>query len=244
MDVESAAQQQRTALRMAIPSKGRMAEDTLKLLSDCQLAVYKPNPRQYTAVISQARTRAARARSTRPEAGWPTACSAQLPHLEVWFQRASDVVRKLVYGDVDLGIVGHDMLSELAHGNSDLVVLHDALAFGKCHLGLGVPMQGRFAGVHTIEDLRRRVALAAPPPHRLGLAGQRRVHQALQPPPAAAAPLLPAIVSASASRMTHLHAVLARLAWAQDAGLDGAHAAARGDRLPQHCEAVLCGEGL
>ena len=45
--------QQRTALRMAIPSKGRMAEDTLKLLQDCQLSVYKPNPRQYTAVISQ-----------------------------------------------------------------------------------------------------------------------------------------------------------------------------------------------
>ena len=30
----------------------------------------------------------------------------QLPGLEVWFQRASDVVRKLLYGDVDLGIVG------------------------------------------------------------------------------------------------------------------------------------------
>ena len=83
----------------------------------------------------------------------------QLPQLEVWFQRASDVVRKLVYGDVDLGIVGFDMLSELAHANPDLVVLHDALAFGKCHLGLGVPMQGRFADVHTINDLRRQTRL-------------------------------------------------------------------------------------
>lgn len=81
--------------------------------------------------------------------------AAQLPHLEVWFQRASDVVRKLVYGDVDLGIVGFDMLSELAHANPDLVVLHDALGFGKCHLGLGVPIQGRFADVHSLEDLRR-----------------------------------------------------------------------------------------
>ncbi len=33
----------------------------------------------------------------------------QLPGLEVWFQRASDVVRKLLYGDVDLGIVGADL---------------------------------------------------------------------------------------------------------------------------------------
>ncbi|KAK9797779.1 hypothetical protein WJX73_001845 [Symbiochloris irregularis] len=120
----------RTALRLAIPSKGRLAEDTLRLLQDCQLPVYKPNPRQYIAVINQ------------------------MPNLEVWFQRASDVVRKLVYGDVDLGIVGYDMFQEIAGTNPDLIVLHDALAFGKCHLALGVPIQGRFADVHTLDDLR------------------------------------------------------------------------------------------
>ena len=32
-------------------------------------------------------------------------------------QRATDVVRKLMYGDVDLGIVGADMLAEI--GNND-----------------------------------------------------------------------------------------------------------------------------
>ena len=32
-----------------------------------------------------------------------------MPQLEVWFQRASDVVRKLMTGDVELGIVGRDM---------------------------------------------------------------------------------------------------------------------------------------
>ena len=32
-------------------------------------------------------------------------------------QRATDVVRKLIYGDVDLGIVGYDMLAEI--GNHD-----------------------------------------------------------------------------------------------------------------------------
>ena len=34
----------------------------------------------------------------------------QIPELQVWFQRATDVVRKLRLGDVDLGIVGYDML--------------------------------------------------------------------------------------------------------------------------------------
>lgn len=51
--------------------------------------MYKPNPRQYVAAIPQ------------------------LPGLEVWFQRATDVVRKLMTGDIDIGIVGHDMLSEV-----------------------------------------------------------------------------------------------------------------------------------
>ena len=123
-----------------------MAEDTLQLLRECQLSVYKPNPRQYVASIPQ------------------------LPGVEVWFQRASDVVRKLSYGDVDLGIVGYDMFAEISgagmvdgksgkaannanivHG--DLVILHDALGFGGCHLGLGVPTGGRFAGINTLDQL-------------------------------------------------------------------------------------------
>lgn len=120
----------RDTLRLAIPSKGRMAEDTQQLLKDCQLSVYKPNPRQYTAQIPL------------------------MPQLEVWFQRASDVVRKLSYGDFDLGIVGLDMFAELSHGDPDLVVVHDALDFGHCHLGLGVPMGGKFADISTLDQLR------------------------------------------------------------------------------------------
>lgn len=86
------------------------------LSQDCQLAVKKSNPRQYVASISQ------------------------LPGLEVWYQRASDVVRKVVTGDIDIGIVGYDMFSEIAGDNPDLIVLHDALDFGHCYLSLGVPM--------------------------------------------------------------------------------------------------------
>lgn len=42
-----------------------------------------------------------------------TPTSPQIPGVEVWFQRASDVVRKLRLGDIDLGIVGYDMFSEI-----------------------------------------------------------------------------------------------------------------------------------
>ncbi len=72
-------------------------------------------------------------------------CAVQIPQLEVWFQRATDVVRKLMYGDIDIGIVGYDMFEEICGGDPDLMVLHEALNFGHCHLGLGVPMTGKFA---------------------------------------------------------------------------------------------------
>jgi hypothetical protein len=59
-------------------------------------------------------------RPTRPPARPPP---LQIPQLEVWFQRASDVVRKLRYGDIDLGIVGYDMFSELADEDPNLLVV-------------------------------------------------------------------------------------------------------------------------
>jgi ATP phosphoribosyltransferase len=116
-----------------------MAEDTLALLKDCQLSVVKPNPRQYVGAISQ------------------------LPGIEVWFQRATDVVRKLRYGDVDLGVVGYDMLAEIGDGDPDLVVLHDALGFGGCHLALGVPSTGKLGGVGSLAELRALPWSAAAP---------------------------------------------------------------------------------
>ena len=79
----------------------------------------------------------------------------QLPELEVWFQRATDVVRKLLRGDVDIGIVGNDMYQEIADRSEDLIVVHEALDFGQCHLGLGIPTLGKFANINSLADLRR-----------------------------------------------------------------------------------------
>eukprot|EP00850_Spirogloea_muscicola_P003256 SM000013S26425 [mRNA] locus=s13:316029:319630:+ [translate_table: standard] len=119
----------RLTVRLALPSKGRMAEDCLELLKSCQLTVYKPNPRQYIADIKE------------------------MEGLEVWFQRASDVVRKLKNGDVDLGIVGYDMVREFGEDDSDLIVVHEALGFGACHLAIAVPMYGIFENITTLEEL-------------------------------------------------------------------------------------------
>ena len=73
--------------------------------------------------------------------------------MEVWFQRASDVMRKLRTGDVDLGIVGYDMFIEYGQNDPNLIVVHDALGFGKCYLSLGVPKNGPLKDVNSIQEL-------------------------------------------------------------------------------------------
>lgn len=74
--------------------------------------------------------------------------------MEVWFQRASDVVRKLRTCDLDLGIVGMDMFAEFAAEDEDLVVVHDELNFGHCKLALGIPVGGNFADVTSLDALK------------------------------------------------------------------------------------------
>ncbi|KAG0499201.1 hypothetical protein HPP92_003892 [Vanilla planifolia] len=107
-----ARKQERTAVRLGLPSKGRMADETLTLLKNCQLGVRQVNPRQYVADIPQ------------------------LSNMEVWFQRPKDIVRKLQSGDLDLGIVGLDTVCEYGQGNEDLVLVHDELEYGDCRLSI------------------------------------------------------------------------------------------------------------
>ena len=121
----------RRPLRLAIPSKGRMAEDTQQLLMDCQLKVKKPNPRQYIAQVDD------------------------LPGVEVWLQRATDVMRKLCEGNVDIGMVGYDMYKEFGRDDEDLVIVHDKLDFGHCHLAVAVPNWGEFEAVTSFDELMK-----------------------------------------------------------------------------------------
>lgn len=63
-------------------------------------------------------------------------------------------MRKIKSGDVELGIVGYDMFSEYGGNDPDLVVIHDALNFGHCHLSLGVPKTKSFEDITTFDDLQ------------------------------------------------------------------------------------------
>ncbi|XP_068668496.1 ATP phosphoribosyltransferase 2, chloroplastic-like [Aristolochia californica] len=120
---------ERDVIRLGLPSKGRMASETLQLLKDCQLTVRQVNPRQYVADIPQ------------------------ISNFEVWFQRPKDIVRKLVSGDLDLGIVGLDTVCEHGKGDEELIIVHDALGFGDCRLSLAIPKYGIFENINSLDEL-------------------------------------------------------------------------------------------
>ncbi|MDP9311905.1 MAG: ATP phosphoribosyltransferase [Chloroflexota bacterium] len=102
-------------LRFAIPSKGSLYDAALAFLDSSGLKVSRPNPRQYTARIKA------------------------LPEVEVLLHRSADVVQKVVAGDVDMGITGLDLLSELAGDEPNVVIAIDDLGFGGVDLVLAVP---------------------------------------------------------------------------------------------------------
>ncbi|XP_026666235.1 ATP phosphoribosyltransferase, chloroplastic-like isoform X6 [Phoenix dactylifera] len=76
-----------------------------------------------------------------------------LSNLEVWFQRPKDIVRKLQSGDLDIGIVGFDTVSEYGQGNEDLIVVHDTLEYGACRLSLAIPKYGIFENINSLHEL-------------------------------------------------------------------------------------------
>jgi ATP phosphoribosyltransferase len=104
----------RTDIRLALPSKGRLADEALGLLANAGLQVYKPNPRQYMATIPS------------------------LPGVTVLFQRAGDIAVSVRDGAVDFGITGWDMVAENST-NGEVLSLLPELGFGFCSLNVIVP---------------------------------------------------------------------------------------------------------
>ncbi len=102
-------------IRLSLPSKGRLQDDSMNFLAETGLSVHKPNPRQYQAEIPV------------------------LPELGVLFQRPGDIVVSVRQGSVDFGITGMDVIEEKRGVNGDILILHDALGFGHCALKLAVP---------------------------------------------------------------------------------------------------------
>jgi len=122
----------RTDIRLALPSKGRLESQSLGFLCACGLDVSKPNPRQYRAVIPA------------------------VPSLAVLFQRPGDIVVGVRQGSLDFGIAGTDTIEEKKGDGGEVFVLHDSLGFGICALALAVPET--WDDVRTTADLARKAA--------------------------------------------------------------------------------------
>lgn len=120
---------ERKEIRLALPSKGRLAEEALELLSSAGLRVYKPNPRQYKAQIPN------------------------LPGLTVLFQRPGDIVTSVRDGSVDFGITGWDVYSERKGENGQILPLLKELGFGYCTLNVIVPET--WDDLHSMADLAK-----------------------------------------------------------------------------------------
>jgi len=116
-------------IRIALPSKGLLADGSKRLFSDVGLPVYKPNPRQYIAWIPR------------------------LPELEVIFQRPGDIVISVRDGSVDFGITGLDIYLEKRDSNGQILDLHTQLGFGKCSLNVVVP--DKWQDINTLDDLKK-----------------------------------------------------------------------------------------
>ena len=119
-------------IRIALPSKGRLSEETLNLLEKSGLAVKKPNPRQYEAQIPA------------------------LPEVTVLFQRAGDIALSVRDGIVDFGITGFDVVSEKQNGGDRILVMLEKLGFGECSLCAIVPETD--PEINQMKDLPRLVS--------------------------------------------------------------------------------------
>ena len=121
----------RSDIRLALPSKGRLELATLDFLASAGLRVDKPNPRQYFARLPA------------------------LPGLTVMFQRPGDIVVSVREGSVDFGIAGLDAVEERRGDDGEILLLHEALNYGQCALALAVPEEWP---VHTLSHLQSQIS--------------------------------------------------------------------------------------
>jgi ATP phosphoribosyltransferase len=115
------------SLTLALPSKGRLREETEALFARAGLAVETQNGRRYR--------------------GW----LAGRGDVEVAFLSASEIARELGEGSVHLGVTGEDLVRETVADADKRVALVAPLGFGQADVVVAVPEA--WIDVWTMEDL-------------------------------------------------------------------------------------------
>ena len=111
-------------LRLAVPNKGRLVEQTLRLLHDAGL-VFEEHDRSLVARVLNF-------------------------DLDILFVRTNDVIEFVGDGVADLGITGADLLSE---SGVELPRVRD-LGYGRCRLAAAVPTDSPARSIQDLAGLR------------------------------------------------------------------------------------------
>jgi ATP phosphoribosyltransferase len=105
-----------TGLVLAIPSKGRMEEDSREAFARAGLPIERPGgARSYFGA------------------------TPRLPDLSVRFMPAGEIARELIRGTVDMGITGADLIEEATESSSESVIAAKALGFGQADVVVAIP---------------------------------------------------------------------------------------------------------
>lgn len=111
-------------LRIAIQSKGRLYEETMKLLAEADIKI---TPSKRTLLVQ----------------------SSNFP-LEVLFLRDDDIPQNVANGVADIGIVGENEFEEREE-NAQII---DRLGFSKCRLSLAIPQGINYNGLQWFNGKR------------------------------------------------------------------------------------------
>ena len=111
-------------LRLALQKNGRLTENSLQLLRNCNLDIEKFNDRMIVSVRNY--------------------------NLDLLFLRDDDIPEYVQEGVADIGIVGEDIVEE---NNADVDVVKK-LGFGKCKLRIGIPETDEIDDIKALENKR------------------------------------------------------------------------------------------
>ena len=134
-------------LRLALQKSGRLSADSLDLLARCGIRVKTPKERLLLHADN-----------------FP---------VDVLFVRDDDIPQLVMDGVCDLGIVGTNVLEEVAleRRTSGGYLVERPLDFGSCRLALALPEERPYAGVRDLQGLR--IATSYPQLTRRFLAEQK-----------------------------------------------------------------------
>jgi ATP phosphoribosyltransferase len=120
-------------LKIAIPSKGRLQENTLGFFARAGLAMAQEGgSRDYRGIIKS------------------------LPGVEILFLSASDIVSKLASGEAHFGVTGEDLIREAMPDDDRSLELLTPLGFGNADVVVAVPKG--WIDASTMEDLEEIAA--------------------------------------------------------------------------------------